>query len=426
MKLLHYINRHMSFLLLILMGIWGTFFYLTIIDEVMDETDDTLYNYREIVVGKILADPTILHTEDQILHSYTIRPISEKEAENYRERYYDSTVYIETEDEYEPVRVMKSCFRASDLNFYELELRLSTLERDDLINAIFWYLIVLYVILWFCTLFGTKLLLKKVFKPLEKLLCWLDKISPDRPAPVLENNTKIKEFRTLTQAAINMQARNERTYEEQKKFIENASHELQTPLAVALGKLELLAESENMTEKELQNIDEMYRSLNRAVQLNKSLLLLSRIHNGQFPDATDITLNQEAHHIVDMLSEMYANKNIQFIWDEKAPCEVRMHESLAHILINNLIKNAIVHSPEHSTVTLRLDKEYMEISNDGTQSLDESKMFSRFYKADSQYKDSIGLGLSIIHSISEYYHIILSYHFDGRHHFMLKFPKTQN
>ena len=180
---------------------------------------------------------------------------------------------------------------------------------------------------------------------------------------------------------------------------------------------------EGMSERD---IDEMYRSLSRAVQLNKSLLLLSRIHNGQFPDATDITLNQEAHHIVDMLSEIYANKNIQFIWDEKAPCEVRMHESLAHILINNLIKNAIVHSPEHSTVTLRLDKEYMEISNDGTQSLDESKMFSRFYKADSQYKDSIGLGLSIIHSISEYYHIILSYHFDGRHHFMLKFPKTQN
>lgn len=426
MKLLHYINRHMSFLLLILMGIWGVFFYFTIIDEVMDETDDTLYNYREIVVGKILADPTILHTEDKILHSYTVRPITEEEAENYYEHYYDSTVYIETEDEYEPVRVMKSCFRASDLKYYELELRLSTLERDDLIRAIFWYLIILYVILWLCTIFGTRMLLKKVFRPLEKLLQWLEKVSPDRPAPPLENNTKIKEFRTLTQTAIDMQTRNERTYEEQKKFIENASHELQTPLAVALGKLELLAESENMTEKELQSIDEMYQSLNRAVQLNKSLLLLSRIHNGQFPDTSDIILNKEAHHIAEMLSEIYDNKAIQFIWDEKAPCNVCMNESLAHILINNLIKNAIVHSPQHSTITICFDKEYMEISNDGERPLDKTKMFSRFYKADSQYKDSIGLGLSIIHSISEYYHIDLTYRFDGRHHFMLKFPKAQN
>ena len=131
MKLLRYTHFNLSFLLFLLLGGWGTFFYYTVIDEVMDETDDALANYRDIIVGKILADSTLLDTEDKIIHSYSIRPLTTEEVEHYRDRYYDGTVYIETEDEYEPVRIMKSCFMATDLKYYELELRLSTLERFD-------------------------------------------------------------------------------------------------------------------------------------------------------------------------------------------------------------------------------------------------------------------------------------------------------
>lgn len=426
MKLLHYINRRMSVFLLLLMGLWGTFFYFTVIDEVMDETDDTLINYREIIVGKILADPTILKTEDQILHSYTIRPITPDEAEDFRERFYDSTVYIETEDEYEPVRVMVSCFRASDLNYYELELRLSTLERDDLIRAIFWYLIVLYAILWICTLVGTRLVLKRIFKPLERLLKWIDQIRPDRPAPPLDNQTAIKEFRTLTEAAIQMQARNEMVYEEQKQFIENASHELQTPLAIVRAKLDLLAEKEDMTEKDLKNIDDIYQSLNRAVQLNKSLLLLSRINNGQFPDKVRVCLSTHIHRIVDLLSEVYEDKQMQIQINEKKQLFAYMNESLAHTLLNNLIKNAIVHSPAGGCVQIMTDDRLLTISNPGSAPLDRKRMFTRFYKTNSSYKDSVGLGLAIIHTITSYYQIDIDYSFEtGCHCFMLKFPKQE-
>lgn len=424
MKLLHYTNRKLSMFLFLLMGIWGIFFYFTIIDEVMDETDDTLANYREILVGKILADSTLLNTEDQILHSYLIHPITPKEAERYHESFYDSKVYIETEDEFEPVRVMKSCFRASDLNFYELEIRLSTLERDDLIQTIFWYLIALYAILLVCTMMGTRLVLKKIFLPLDRLLDWLGKVSPDRPAPTLSKESPIQEFRTLNQAALDMHLRAEKTYQEQKQFIENASHELQTPLSIIQGKLELLAENENLNEKELRTIDEIYRSLNRVVQLNKSLLLLSRIHNGQFPETTLIHINEHIHQLMDILPEIYENKQLHYQLEEKGNCVVRMNESLAQALLNNLLKNAIVHSPDQGNVYIRIEPDRLEIANSGTEALDAHKMFSRFYKGKSTYKDSVGLGLSIIRSITEIYHIHLEYSFDGAtHHFMLNFVK---
>ena len=423
MKLLRYTHFNLSFLLFLLLGGWGTFFYYTVIDEVMDETDDALANYRDIIVGKILADSTLLDTEDKIIHSYSIRPLTTEEVKHYRDRYYDGTVYIETEDEYEPVRIMKSCFMATDLKYYELELRLSTLERDDLIAAIFKYLVALYIALLCCIIFSTRLILKSVFRPLDRLLEWLENVSPGHPAPYLNPDCRIREFRTLNRAALEMHERAEKAYREQKEFIENASHELQTPLAVINGKLELLAEHENLDEEELKNIDDMFRSLHRAIQLNKSLLLLSRIQNRQFEEVTEVNMNPHVRKILELLSDLYEEKELDYHLSDTEDCRIRMNESLAHTLLTNLIKNAIIHSPEHGRVDILIHSTRIEIVNDGNQALDERQMFKRFYKGHSGQKESTGLGLSISQSIADLYHLSLTYYHDGRHHFVLKVAK---
>lgn len=423
MKLLRYTHFNLSFLLFLLLGGWGTFFYYTVIDEVMDETDDALANYRDIIVGKILADSTLLDTEDKIIHSYSIRPLTTEEVEHYRDRYYDGTVYIETEDEYEPVRIMKSCFMATDLKYYELELRLSTLERDDLIAAIFKYLVALYIALLCCIIFSTRLILKSVFRPLDRLLEWLENVSPGHPAPYLNPDCRIREFRTLNRAALEMHERAEKAYREQKEFIENASHELQTPLAVINGKLELLAEHENLDEEELKNIDDMFRSLHRAIQLNKSMLLLSRIQNRQFEEVTEVDMNPHVRKILELLSDLYEEKELDYHLSDTEDCRIRMNESLAHTLLTNLIKNAIIHSPDHGRVDIVIHSARIEIINDGNQALDKQQIFKRFYKGNAGQKESTGLGLSIAQSIANLYHIKLTYYHDGRHHFVLKIAK---
>lgn len=423
MKLLRYTHFNLSFLLFLLLGGWGTFFYYTVIDEVMDETDDALANYRDIIVGKILADSTLLDTEDKIIHSYSIRPLTTEEVEHYRDRYYDGTVYIETEDEYDPVRIMKSCFMATDLKYYELELRLSTLERDDLIAAIFKYLVALYIALLCCIIFSTRLILKSVFRPLDRLLEWLENVSPGHPAPYLNPDCRIREFRTLNRAALEMHERAEKAYREQKEFIENASHELQTPLAVINGKLELLAEHENLDEEELKNIDDMFRSLHRAIQLNKSLLLLSRIQNRQFEEVTEVDMNPHVRKILELLSDLYEEKELDYHLSDTEDCRIRMNESLAHTLLTNLIKNAIIHSPDHGRVDIVIHSARIEIINDGNQALDKQQIFKRFYKGNAGQKESTGLGLSIAQSIANLYHIKLTYYHDGRHHFVLKIAK---
>ena len=267
----------------LLMAAWGVLFYYAIIDEVMDETDDTLENYSEILINNALMDPSVLETEGSLMSFYKFRPISEKEAEDFDDEYYDSTVYIESEDEYEPVRVFKTVFRMPDGQFYELEMMISILERDDMVEAILWYLGALFLLFLICTSIGTRLILQSVFRPLQRLLNWLQQIQPGRELPALDNPTKIREFQQLGEAAVDMGNRSYKAYEEQKQFIENASHELQTPLAIVRGKVELLAENESMTEEQLKELDEIYATLGRAVRLNKSLLLLSRIENGNIP-----------------------------------------------------------------------------------------------------------------------------------------------
>lgn len=423
MKLIRYTHFNISLLLFVLLSIWGGLFYYTVINEVMDETDDALANYRDIIVGKALADPTILDATDNIIHSYSFRRLTDEEAADYRTRFYDSTIFIETEGEFEPVRVMKSCFLATDMHHYELELRLSTLERDDLIQRILYYLLALYAVLLCCILFSTRLILQSIFRPIHLLLKWLDSVALGQPAPYLDKDVRIREFRMLNRAAIEMHERVEQTYQEQKQFIENASHELQTPLAVIRGKLELLTEQENLNEEDMKIVDNMYGCVTRAVNLNKSLLLLSRIQNEQYTETTLVDMNAYTKEIMMFLPDLYEEKQLHYTLNEQGECHVEMNKDLAQVLLNNLIKNAFVHTPDQGHIDINILPTSVEVINDGTEPLDESEMYKRFYKGNTRHKGSTGLGLPIVKSICGLYGFELQYSYDGKHHFLLKVVK---
>lgn len=416
---MRYTNRVIFLIILFFLALWGTVFYFLVLHEVMDETDDSLNNTREILVGKVLQDPSLLQTNDSIMQRYRFRKITPEEAEDYQETYYDSSIYIQTEDEYEPVRVMKSCFRTADGDYYELVLMISTLERDDLIRAIWWALLVLYVVLLLCTSIGVYASLKRVFRPLHRLVLWLQQMTPGKPLPELDNQTSIREFRILNGAALDMAQRADQVYREQKQFIENASHELQTPLAIIRGKLELLSETENITERQLAYVGDMFAALNRVVQLNRSLLLLSRINNGQFLDASSVDLGHMAADILEIMKEIYASKELDCRLFCSEAVYVCMNESLAHVLLNNLLKNAMVHTSRGGCIEVRLTPESLAVKNSGTEPLDSELIFRRFYHDRNKEGESTGLGLAIVKSIADFYHLPLSYHYDGMHCFML-------
>ncbi len=421
MKLLSYTYRKLALLLFLLMAVWGVLFYYAIIDEVVDETDDTLENYGEILMESALHDPSILETEGSLMSFYKFTPISEEEGRHYRQVFYDTTVYIELEDEDEPVRVMCTAFRMPDGQYYELKLMISILERDDMVEAMLWYLGALFLLFLICTSIGIQLVLKGVFRPLHRLLDWLHCIQPGKEVPPLDNPTKIREFRQLSDAALDMGNRSYKAYEEQKQFIENASHELQTPLAIVRGKVELLAESEGMTEQQMEQLDEIYATLGRAVKLNKSLLLLSRIENGQYTEMEDVSVDEILDELLPDLMDIYEHKQVRLIRKrEEQPFIIRCNHSLAQILVSNLVKNSLLHNREEGELQVLTTPTSLVIKNTGDVPLDGEKLFRRFYHGMDGKKDSTGLGLAIARSIALSSSLKLTYEWqDGMHTFRL-------
>lgn len=421
MKLLSYTYRKLALLLFLLMAVWGVLFYYAIIDEVVDETDDTLENYGEILMESALHDPSILETEGSLMSFYKFTPISEEEGRRYRQVFYDATVYIELEDEDEPVRVMCTAFRMPDGQYYELKLMISILERDDMVEAMLWYLGALFLLFLICTSIGIQLVLKGVFRPLHRLLDWLHCIQPGKEVPPLDNPTKIREFRQLSDAALDMGNRSYKAYEEQKQFIENASHELQTPLAIVRGKVELLAESEGMTEQQMEQLDEIYATLGRAVKLNKSLLLLSRIENGQYTEMEDVSVDEILDELLPDLMDIYEHKQVRLIRKrEEQPFIIRCNHSLAQILVSNLVKNSLLHNREEGELQVLTTPTSLVIKNTGDVPLDGEKLFRRFYHGMDGKKDSTGLGLAIARSIALSSSLKLTYEWqDGMHTFRL-------
>lgn len=421
MKLLSYTYRKLALLLFLLMAVWGVLFYYAIIDEVVDETDDTLENYGEILMESALHDPSILETEGSLMSFYKFTPISEEEGRHYRQVFYDATVYIELEDEDEPVRVMCTAFRMPDGQYYELKLMISILERDDMVEAMLWYLGALFLLFLICTSIGIQLVLKGVFRPLHRLLDWLHCIQPGKEVPPLDNPTKIREFRQLSDAALDMGNRSYKAYEEQKQFIENASHELQTPLAIVRGKVELLAESEGMTEQQMEQLDEIYATLGRAVKLNKSLLLLSRIENGQYTEMEDVSVDEILDELLPDLMDIYEHKQVRLIRKrEEQPFIIRCNHSLAQILVSNLVKNSLLYNREGGELQVLTTPTSLVIKNTGDVPLDGEKLFRRFYHGMDGKKDSTGLGLAIARSIALSSSLKLTYEWqDGMHTFRL-------
>ena len=422
MKLIHYTLRNLWIPLFTIFAIWGSIFYGMILHEVEDETNDSLVNYKEIIIRSVLADSTLLKDHVDIMTRYYIREVPKEKARLDNDIFYDSNVYIELEGEYEPVRVLHTYFMTADHVYYELKIETSTLEKEDMIETIVGSMAILYLLLIGCILMVFHRAFHKSFAPLYKLLSWLKQFHVGKEYIPLNNPTRINEFVILNKEIEESSLRSIELYKKQKQFVENASHELQTPLAVCMNKLELLSEDSNCTEKQLEAISGLHQTLHNIIRLNKSLLLLSRIENKQFPDSSEIYFNQLIKDQLEDICGLYEHKSIHLYINDCEQLVYTMNRSLATTLTLNLIKNAFVHNRQNGDIHIRITRHSLTVANTGTaKELDSTHMFDRFSRQTTE-KNSTGLGLAIVKSISDLYNLQITYSYENeRHQFKLTF-----
>src|SRR5690606_36444462 len=202
------------------------------LDEIHDSIDDGLENYKVLILQKADTDSTILKKNYFDESNYAIREVGEKLAIKMKDRYSDTLMYMLDEDDLEPVRMLTTAFEHQG-DFYELRVINSMVEEDDLIEDLFWSVFWLYVILVVSIILINNIVLRILWQPFYIFLTQVTRFRLGRSRELPDINTDVKEFSMLKDAVNTLLQHSMETYQQQKQFIENASHELQTPLAIA-------------------------------------------------------------------------------------------------------------------------------------------------------------------------------------------------
>jgi signal transduction histidine kinase len=212
----------------------------------------------------------------------------------------------------------------------------------------------------------------------------------------------------LNKAITELTQKNKEVFESQKQFIENASHEMNTPLTIVQSRLETLIGHTNLTGEQASIVEGIIRSTQRLKKLNRTLLLLSKIENRQFLLSDEVNLNKIIDKSLEYYEEQKAALNIKVAIEYQDSLIVQGNIMLTEILIQNLLKNAFLHNIQDGTITISANHHMLTIANTGPNTinsgkgpaLDEEKLFSRFFKK-SENPDTWGLGLAIAHKIAE-------------------------
>lgn len=420
MKLFHLVLWRISLALIVVLTVWAGFFYMAVVEEVNDEVDDTLEDYSEGLIIRALSGEDMPTASNGLNNQYYLYEVSESYAASHPQiTYRDEMVFITEKSETEPARVLITIFRTEDERYMELVVYTPTIEKLDLLRAILGWIIFLYVLLLLIILSINIWVFRKNMKPLYVLLKWLDSSQLGKKNEPLENTTKITEFRKLNAATMAFAERGEKLFEQQKTFIGNASHEMQTPLAICRNRLEMLMEDETLTEHQLNELIKTHQTLENLTRMNRSLLLLCKIENGQFADTRSVCLNDILTHYLDDYKEVYAYRNITVTVTTDSSFCVEMNDSLVSVLVTNLLKNSFVHNIDGGFIYIKITANTFEISNTGEKPLDRERIFERFYQGQKK-EGSTGLGLALVDSICKANHLKIDYTYvENRHIFTI-------
>jgi signal transduction histidine kinase len=419
MKLVNHLIFRITLFFTAVMLLWsGAYFFLQM-EEIHDGNDEGLTNLKQEFIAKANKMPGFVeHLESFDPLNIIVQEISRAEAESEGENFAATRVYFATELESEEVRMLTTAFRCEQNGkYYRLQLFTSTIESDDLIKNMLYLLLGLWVALSLTLLAVGKMVIAKANRPFYKLLDELGKFRLDGSKMVDFEETNIKEYEQLNESVRNLLERSIGIFTEQKIFIENTSHELQTPLAIATAKLEVLLEKHQGGKSLAEEIAETLKILGRIKRLNANLLLLSKIKNGQFPETSPVNLRDALELALDELNELAAYKGIAVERLGNAAPVRLMNRDLAHILLANLIKNAISHNRQNGKIIIRYAPNSISIANTGSRQA-AAHVFDR-YRHDSASAKSHGLGLSIAKSIADLYRIEVAYRCDEMHIFTL-------
>ena len=416
------IIRRVSAFLFVILTLWSVLFYLVMMDEITDEVDDAIDLYAENVITRYLAGKELPDTDNGTNNSYHINRVTEEYARTHPHfSYTDETLYIADKHEAEPARVMKTIFRNSIGEWMELTVITPTIEKKDLMESIAYWILGLYLAVVLTIIVVNAWVIRRSMRPLYRLLGWLDRYNINEQADPIDNPTTVTEFQTLNAAIQRFSQRNHELFEQQKRFIGDASHELQTPIAICQNRLEMLCDTE-LGEEQMGEVIKTLQTLEHMSELNRSLLLISKIDNRQYLDTVPVDMAALVRQTQNEYRRMAAERKVKVTIEETCRLVWTMNPTLAKVLVHNLYRNALVHNRPDGDGELHIyigTRELAFCNTGASVALDEEHIFDRFYK-DGGREGSSGLGLAIVKAVCATSDLSVNYDFvEGKHRFVV-------
>jgi signal transduction histidine kinase len=339
----------------------------------------------------------------------------EPENSYFRDSIYTIRVKEKGEVGVQPVRCIDGCISVNG-RFYRVTVNLSLVPTDDLITSIFALQSMLLVFFIAGILLINKRISKTLWRPFYLSLEMIREYELTHHAFSGFKKTGIEEFDEMNKNIDQLLNKNHRIFLSQKEFTENAAHEMQTPLAIFQGQFENLMQTKPLSEEQAAMIDDMEGNNQRLIRLNRTLLLLAKMENGEHESVELLNVTEIMENLVNSFKPALQKKQISLSCRFDGILKAKVNRSLLEVLLANLISNAERHNVERGSIQIETTTTTCIIRNTGLkEALEPENMYKRFSKKGYNLGGT-GLGLSIIYQICQVYRLGLTYNYDKSFH----------
>ena len=411
MKLLERTSRYylaFSLLAFLLTGLLLFAVLRHIIDAEMDDQVADASIRLDAYLGQLAVVPDSFYQLDAVI---TTVPVT---AVRLPFTFSDTVFFEPIEQELEPYRTV-TYDRLINGQPYRISVSRLKVESGDLILVIFLVSMAFFALFLFGIFLLNRYLSRRLWQPFFGALAQVQRF--DLKSQLAEEfpPSETEEFDQLN-ASLNVLTRKLRTdYQALRQFTDNASHELQTPLAIMRNQVDLLLQAPHRSESDFTHLQHLSEALERLKKLNKALLLLTRIENEQFTATENIELAARLSDKLEQLQPMIEERKLLLRVDLHRTC-VRAHPVLLDVLLNNLLSNAIRHNITGGRLEVTLHEDRLLILNSGLPlHVSPDELYQRFTKGDAD-NQSLGLGLSIVKEICKRYRFGIEFRSASDHH----------
>ncbi len=401
--------------------IGGLIFYKILEIEIYDEVDDQLYTDKENILDYIQVNNKLPNVTSGISETILVQEV--EVVSPVQDAISDTLIYSAYDEELIPYRQLTFTAYQND-KLYQYTILKSLLDLDDLLESTIIAMGLIFMLLLLGLAAVNYFINKRTWHSFYDTLSRIKRYSISQHNPIVLKQSSTKEFQELNEVLENMTLKIHHYYLNLKEFTENASHEIQTPLAIVKSKLELFMQSDNLTQEQARMLEEMQSSISRLARLNKSLILLTRIGNREFAEKEQVPLHELMAEQLEHLQEMAEMHHLTLHPPQMEPVYLNMSRGLAEVLISNMLLNAIRHNTPGGHVEVNIKPDQLCIKNTGVAFLEPAApVFQRFISSKNT-PGSLGIGLALVSRICELYDFTPTYFFDnGMHSLCVQFQK---